>query len=255
MPAAAWEMPQSEVDATSMPLGDRRSRSPFARGESSAARSSPAKVTKRTDQAFAPTLDAEDDENEDQNIGRHMISQVAWLSTAMREVMAMLICVVLIPASSPLVTALAKIGETYARLVKEKKGAHPDGPPHIQKAICLVNFLSNIPNCTNVKEQATVKALQASLNSCAAEDACDFACYCRTGLCFLPAGQQESERKFKIMYRMDFTHPLGDVEAPMCANEAMMVLLKGLGAAPKWAPAPPQKSEREIRYALSKMFA
>ena len=100
------------------------------------------------DQAFAPTLDAEDDENEDQNIGKHMISQVAWLSTAMREVMAMLICVVLIPASSPLVTALAKICETYARLVKGKKGSHPYGPPHIQKAICLVNFLSNIPNCS-----------------------------------------------------------------------------------------------------------
>jgi hypothetical protein len=188
-----------------------------------------------------------------------MISQVAYLSSSVRELFAMMLTVVLLPMTLPLMIALNGVGERYAIAVKGKGGTHGYGPPHLQKALCLLRHLANM-NITDtglVSEHNAVCALVSILDKLSdPEESCEALRFCKSGPCYLKEGEPEANRQAKIMFRFEFVfHAPDNSHLPIDINKAVLRMLKFLGASARWAPAPPAKQERKLRYTMKSMFA
>jgi hypothetical protein len=188
-----------------------------------------------------------------------MISQVAYLSSSVRELFAMMLTVVLLPMTLPLMIALNGVGERYAIAVKGKGGTHGYGPPHLQKGLCLLRHLANM-NITDtglVSEHNAVCALVSILDKLSdPEESCEALRFCKSGPCYLKEGEPEANRQAKIMFRFEFVfHAQDNSHLPIDINKAVLRMLKYLGASARWAPAPPAKQERKLRYTMKSMFA
>jgi hypothetical protein len=243
-----WELPETLEEDTGMAVDYQNNRRP------SPTKSPPAKKGRFASPNTKVEFDESDDD--DANMGGAMMKQVAYNSTAIREMLAMMLYVTLFPAVTVLCKCLSGVGTSYARAVKGKKGAHNFGPPHLQKGLCLIKHLVTL---TSTPETAaalvTVKGLLEVVEPLPTEEACEYIRYCRHSLCYLEEGGNEEARKCKLMYRFEYFHPLPDGRPPMNVNQAILTLVKSMTTTEvKWSPAPPGKNERRIRYGLSKTF-
>ena len=120
-----------------------------------------------------------------------------------------------------------------------------------RKARLRWNRLSKLTNTQHPDELQVVQALQTQLDQLGTvEDSCEVIKYCKHKQCYKK--QEDTHELGKLTYRFEFQMSVNS--RMINVNKAILLLVKELGATPKWGPAPPGPGERKIRYSLRKMF-